>query len=741
MNENATKRRAWVKNAIIIFLAVMLILTFFSNTIMNYSLPEVAAQYSQSGSITSKIRTSAVAKANSTSKIKIDESRKVRAVAVKDGEMVEVGDVLFYLEDEESSQLKSARENLAQLERQYQLKMLESGKDYYADELSIKNKRDELNKAREELGNVANKEATIAALDAQIKQLNEDIKQLNADQKELTKTISNYDKQISNLRGQAADASLDGIPTATRIAEAIEKLNTAQAAYNAAELLKAQTAAALEAAEDAYEKANSEYEALSPDGSSSAASLTEQINRLNKTIRRYKEDYDLQIAGYDKEIDDAYDAYVDADYAYNNALYLYNQGLGSLEAVERWQLKTDEAKAAYDAAVANNKPKKEAAKRTYDRQMEDYNEDLEKLENQLANIGGTEKAREKLNTATKNKKSATEAATKASEDFDKSKTELTQSKTDLKALERLQQLEDCESIRDGLSLQSEGITEQVEGINEQISDINKKKTEISGGATTVEAQQEIIDRLSQELETLVHNLNKRKEEDNLQAQRDQLELGDLIKKIEEAKETVRKCEENSVDAKILATVAGQVSSISATAGSETSVGQTLCEIIATDLGYSCEINLTIEQSKRVRVGDSVTISNNWWSNIKGTITALRNDPQNPGSSRIATISLTGDVTQGQSLNLTIGESGQTYDAVVPNSAIREDNNGKFVLVVEAKSSPLGNRYIAKRCDVNVLASDDTNSAVSGLIGSEFIITTSTKPIANGDQVRMVENSK
>ena len=46
MNENGgKKRREWVKNAAIIFLSVMLVLTFFSNTFMNYSLPEVAAQY------------------------------------------------------------------------------------------------------------------------------------------------------------------------------------------------------------------------------------------------------------------------------------------------------------------------------------------------------------------------------------------------------------------------------------------------------------------------------------------------------------------------------------------------------------------------------------------------------------------------------------------------------------------------------------------------------------------------
>ena len=40
--EKKSNRKEWVKNVAIIFLSVMLVLTFFSNTIMNYSLPEVA---------------------------------------------------------------------------------------------------------------------------------------------------------------------------------------------------------------------------------------------------------------------------------------------------------------------------------------------------------------------------------------------------------------------------------------------------------------------------------------------------------------------------------------------------------------------------------------------------------------------------------------------------------------------------------------------------------------------------
>ena len=50
------KNRGWVKNVAIIFLAVMLVLTFFSNTIMNRSLPAVTGQSVQPGTITTQGR-------------------------------------------------------------------------------------------------------------------------------------------------------------------------------------------------------------------------------------------------------------------------------------------------------------------------------------------------------------------------------------------------------------------------------------------------------------------------------------------------------------------------------------------------------------------------------------------------------------------------------------------------------------------------------------------------------------
>ena len=100
----------------------------------------------------------------------------------------------------------------------------------------------------------------------------------------------------------------------------------------------------------------------------------------------------------------------------------------------------------------------------------------------------------------------------------------------------------------------------------------------------------------------------------------------------------------------------------------------------------------------------------------------------------------GEVTTGDQLNLAIGQKSANYELIVPNSAVRSDANGYFVLTVQSKSSPLGNRYVATRVDVQVLASDDTNTAVSGgLVSYDYVITTSSAPLTPGQLVRLVEN--
>ena len=107
---------------------------------------------------------------------------------------------------------------------------------------------------------------------------------------------------------------------------------------------------------------------------------------------------------------------------------------------------------------------------------------------------------------------------------------------------------------------------------------------------------------------------------------------------------------------------------------------------------------------------------------------------------MVTFRVDGDVSVGQSLNVSVGSRSQNYDLIVPNSALRNDTNGDYILIVESKSSPLGNRYIATRVDIQILASDDTQSAISGALnGWEYVITTASAPIEAGFQVRMTDN--
>ena len=112
MNEKSSKRREWVKTAAIVFLSVLLVLTFFSQTIMNHSLPEVATKFAQSGSITSKIRGGGTVESGDPYTIEIASSyvgRKVMNINFKTGDTIKKGDVLMVLSEGDGAELEEAK--------------------------------------------------------------------------------------------------------------------------------------------------------------------------------------------------------------------------------------------------------------------------------------------------------------------------------------------------------------------------------------------------------------------------------------------------------------------------------------------------------------------------------------------------------------------------------------------------------------------------------------------------------
>ncbi len=212
---------------------------------------------------------------------------------------------------------------------------------------------------------------------------------------------------------------------------------------------------------------------------------------------------------------------------------------------------------------------------------------------------------------------------------------------------------------------------------------------------------------------------------------------------EQAQAKVDKLEETAIDASVKAPVAGTITNLNYKAGESTKANETMATIQLEGQVLTLSFSVTTDQAKKVKVGQSASAQNAWaYSDLSAVLTSITNDSTDPNGHKVLNFEVSGsDLSAGQSLSLVMGENAVTYDLVVPNSAIREDNNGKFVLILESRSTPFGNRYIARRADITVVASDDSNSAITGNIEPySYVITTATAPVASGDQVRLQDSN-
>lgn len=572
MNENGgKKRREWVKNAAIIFLSVMLVLTFFSNTFMNYSLPEVAAQYVQSGTITAKIRGTGTVESGDPYNVKIAETRTISSVLVKTGDKVEKGAPLLLLEDKESKELTDAQAALDKAMLDFELALL-SGDISNSAFQNVQN------------GNVSSLntyQSRIVAAEAEIDKWQ--------------KQVDEATTAINQLKTAQVNVDAGGAPDTS---SEQNKVNVAQAALNSDEIK--------------IEKDKiSEWQ---------AAQATCQA-----TIDKYNEKIASSVSG---------NGFVNQVTEDEYQLAVKNR--------DQYQSLINERQ-----AFINNNPDKVKA----------YDEKVKALAD--ANKALTEKQNSKTNST------------------------------------------------NSLTVQTQNWQTELDKRNIQLKAAQDTKAQL--------------------LKDISTELNLDYQLDSLKKQRDD----------------IAKLQENAVGASIEAPISGTITSVTVKAGDEAQPDTALVTMQPEGKGFTMSFSVTNDQAKRLSVGDKADLVNSWrYSDMDITLASIKPDTTDPGQKKLLTFDITGDeVTPGQSLNVSVGQKSANYDLIVPNSAIREDSNGKFILIVESKSSPLGNRYVATRVDVEVLASDDTQSAVSGaLYGYEFVITTSTQPVEAGKLVRLANNS-
>lgn len=643
------KRREWVKTAAIIFLTIMLLLTFFSNTIMNYSLPEVSAKYVESGSLSEQIRGTATVEAAQQYEVKYTgSSRVVQAIEVKQGDTVEKGQVLLRFEEGESPDLQQAQSDLEAKQDEYRTKLLDAGVDYSADELSIKNLEEDIARLKQTLG----------GSDDYLKKIEE--------QKALEDKINDLTKQSNDL---------------TKESKAFEDELT-----HIGEQLTALSGDDYESLDDVYSKV------LSP--------LYDDVVKY----KAEKEKYDKQVEQITKELGDK----------------VTNEDIISKQAeISKLQSQLDALNERYLEALVSD----DGDPITVAQSIKDTNTDLSKARSELNELYNKQTTSnlisQKLKTATNNQTTFTNSFNKA------------ENKLNLQKIEVSKKLN---AEKKSVKAKADKKNNELDSVKAEIEDVKLDKTQADADLETINS----IESKERDLESQKLALQKKQKDDLAAAGKDEIATEALQREIKRLEEKVEKIKADAAGGEITAQVAGVISSMKITAGETLESGASVASIEMTEKGYTASFSVTLDQAKKVKIGDNADIQYFWGGDAQAKLTQIKADQSDTQKKQLV-FDITGDVTPGQSLQLVLGGKGQPYECIIPNNAIKEDSNGKFVLTVVAKSSPLGNRYIAKRADITVLASDGVNTAVTGVVQSDFIISTSTKPINAGDQVRLVDN--
>lgn len=588
------KKREWVKNAIIIFLVILLILTFFSNTIMNYSLPEVAAQYPEAMAITSKIRGTGTVEAAQTYNVTIQEARTVASVGVKAGDEVKEGQTLVTLDETESAELSEARISYESLKLEYEKMLLDSGDQNAASSQSLQSMREAVGEASADLS-----------------------------------------------KAQTYENGLTGYKNAVTAAQ-----NTVNQKKSAVNDIQTQIDL-LEHQKDTLALNNSEYQ-----------EMVKKVTEAAKAEEPVKKKYNEAVAALEK---------------------LEDQVPTGATPTQEQQSAINDAEAKVDALELELAPltaAREAAEKARDEKLDSLTLELDKA------IAAQQQSMIYANAEVTD---AEEALTKAQNNLQK------------------------------------------------YQDDNPDVMSVSSAKDLLKSAQDALEAA----EAAAADAAEQADYEDQVAQKD---LEAKAAELKRAEEKIQELEEKSSAVKLVSRYNGVVKEINVAAGDTTTPDEPLMVVELTEKGYTMSATVTKDQARTLKEGAEAEITNLWSSNISLVLTNIESDKNDPANSRVLTFSVKGDdVAVGQSLSFSVGNKNANYDVVVPSSAIHTDADGSFVYTVEVKSSPLGNRYTIKKKTVTVLASDETNSAISGEVTvSDFVVTTSTVPIDAGSQVRIAE---
>ena len=199
-----SKRRAKVIKAMIAFVVVLALLTFFSNTIMNLTIPKVMGAYASRGNLSFSNNARGTVTVENKTDIKGLDSRVVDQVKVGNYDQVKKGDTILTLKPiEESADLDAKRTQLKELLRAQEYdSRVSDDTDFSTYYDSINAAKETLSAAQDTLDSVRNRSSVEAENRAIINDESAKAVSLEASVTAAAKTVEDINKDIAAIDAQ-----------------------------------------------------------------------------------------------------------------------------------------------------------------------------------------------------------------------------------------------------------------------------------------------------------------------------------------------------------------------------------------------------------------------------------------------------------------------------------------------------------------------------------------------------------
>lgn len=246
----------------------------------------------------------------------------------------------------------------------------------------------------------------------------------------------------------------------------------------------------------------------------------------------------------------------------------------------------------------------------------------------------------------------------------------------------------------------------------------------------------------------VEQAQRKAEENRLSAAKDQRgreieRLGYESERREQAR-TLAELERVAAGGGVLtAPIAGTVQSIMPETG-RTQDGVSVASLSRSDQGFQLEAATDEKSAEKLSLGDQGKVTYHQDGKTReavGVVSAI-GAADDKGQVKVTVTLREGNYPAGVSAKLELSKRSEQYHACLPLGALRSEGDQDYVLVLQEKNTVMGIEQTVVRVDVTVLDRDSESMAVeSSLMGTEQVVTSSSKPIGEGDRVRLETGDK